>query len=78
MGALVDHLARRGYVERVADPDDARAARIRLTARGRTFGKAVRALVRAVEAEWAERIGARRVEELKAALELLRKSLDEA
>jgi DNA-binding MarR family transcriptional regulator len=75
MGALVEHLERRGYVERVPDPDDARAVRIRLTARGRSFGKAVRALVRAVEADWAERIGARRVEELKTALELLRKSL---
>lgn len=78
MGALVEHLERQGYVERVPDPDDARAVRIRLTARGRAFGKAIRSLVRAVEADWAERIGTRRVDELKAALELLRISLDES
>jgi DNA-binding MarR family transcriptional regulator len=75
MGALVEHLERTGYAERVADPDDARAVRIRLTAKGRAFGKAVRTFVRGVEAEWAERIGARRFEELKTALELLRDSL---
>ena len=49
--------------------------RIRLTARGRAFGKAVRAFVRGVEDEWAERIGSRRFEELKTALELLQSSL---
>src|SRR5215831_10439371 len=30
MGALVDHLEATGYVERVADPDDARATRVHL------------------------------------------------
>src|SRR4051812_46674060 len=34
MSALVDHLEKHGYVERVVDPDDARASLIRLTARG--------------------------------------------
>src|SRR5690348_1251164 len=53
MSALVEHLDRTGYVERVADPDDARATRIRLTARGRAYGRAIRALARDVEAEWA-------------------------
>ena len=75
MSALVDHLEKRGYVERVDDPDDARATRVRLTNRGRSFGKAVRAFVRGVEADWALRIGARRVEEMRTALELLSKSL---
>ena len=75
MSALVEHLEKAGYVERVADPDDGRAVRVRLTARGRSFGHAIRAFVRGVEADWSERIGARRVAELRTALELLRRSL---
>lgn len=57
------------------DPEDARAVRVSLTARGHKFGRAIRGCVRGVEAEWAERIGPRRFEELKAALELLRSAL---
>lgn len=72
MSALVDHLENTGYVERVEDPDDARATLVRLTARGKAFGRAVRAFARSIEDEWAERIGAHRVEELRATLELLR------
>jgi DNA-binding MarR family transcriptional regulator len=75
MSALVDQLESAGYVERVADPDDARATRVSLTARGRAFGRAVRAFGRSLEAEWAERIGTERVEELRATLELLRSSV---
>ena len=72
MSALVTELETAGYVERVEDPDDARAARVRLTARGRTYGRAVRAFSRSIEAEWAARIGADRIAELRATLELLR------
>ena len=75
MSALVDHLEKAGYVERVEDPHDARASLVRLTSRGRAFGRAVRTFVHGVEADWAERVGARRMEELRAALELLRASL---
>src|SRR5215470_15799123 len=39
MGALVDSLEHGGYVERVDDPDDARAWRVRLTAKGRQYGR---------------------------------------
>src|SRR6476660_6739272 len=49
MGALVDALEQGGYVERVEDPDDGRAARIRLTARGRTFARHARAFAREFE-----------------------------
>ena len=62
-----------GYVERVDDPDDATSARAcdsRHTA-ART-DDAVRAFARDIETEWAERIGAQRVEELRATLQLLR------
>jgi DNA-binding MarR family transcriptional regulator len=72
MSALVDHLESTGYVERVADPDDARATRVRLTARGRAFARAARAFARSLEAAWAEQIGAQRLEELRTTLELLR------
>ncbi len=75
MSALVDHLERTGYVERVPDPDDARAIRVRLTARGRSYGKAVRGFARTIEADWAKRIGADRVEQLRGALQLLHASL---
>jgi DNA-binding MarR family transcriptional regulator len=76
MSALIDHLETTGYVERVDDPDDARAIRVRLTARGRTFGRSVRAFGRGLEAEWAERIGADRVEQLRETLQLLRTSFE--
>jgi DNA-binding MarR family transcriptional regulator len=75
MSALIADLEEHGYVERVEDPDDARAARVRLTARGRAYGRAVRAFARSIETEWARRIGAQRVEELRATLDLLRTSV---
>ena len=72
MSALIADLEAAGYVERVADPDDARASRVRLTAHGRAYGRAVRAFARSIEAEWAEQIGSQRVEELRETLHLLR------
>src|SRR5262245_16498587 len=70
MSTLITDLEAGGYVERVEDPDDARATRVRLTARGRAYGKAVRAFAMNIEEEWARRIGAQRIEELRATLEL--------
>lgn len=74
MSALIDHLEKTGYVERVADPDDARASLVRLTTRGRSYARGIRALSREMEAEWAALVGAKRIEELKDTLELLRAS----
>ena len=71
MGALVDSLENGGYVERVEDPDDRRASRVCLTARGRRFARDARAFARELETRLAERIGTRRLEELRIALELL-------
>jgi DNA-binding MarR family transcriptional regulator len=71
MSALVEHLERTGYVERVDDPDDGRASRLRLTARGRAFADDVREFVRGVEVEWGRRVGARRVRELRETLSLI-------
>ncbi len=78
MGALVDSLEQGGYVERVADPDDRRASRIRLTTRGRKFARDVRAFARDLERRVAEKIGTRRLDELRASLELLLASLRDA
>jgi DNA-binding MarR family transcriptional regulator len=75
MSALIADLEKGGYVERIEDPDDARAARVRLTARGRAYGRAVRAFARSLEGEWTRQIGAQRIEELRATLDLLRTSV---
>jgi DNA-binding MarR family transcriptional regulator len=72
MSALVDHLERNGYVERLDDPDDARAQRVRLTPRGRAFARAARGFSRTLESEWGQRIGHERVEQLRDILESLR------
>lgn len=76
MGAIVDQLAARGYVERVDDPDDARAKRVRLTKRGRVLGAAMRAAVRDVEADWARRVGSARLSALRETLTDLLASLE--
>lgn len=50
MTKILDRLESAGLVERRADPDDARAIRIALTARGEaTFERALRALVAAAD-----------------------------
>lgn len=75
MSALVDHLERTGYVERVADPADGRAALVRLTARGAKFAEDVRGFARRVESDLAARLGQGRVDELRATLRLVHETL---
>jgi DNA-binding MarR family transcriptional regulator len=58
----VADLEQRGYVERAADPDDARARLVALTARGRAVVAAAREHRAALADELAGRHGARRVE----------------
>lgn len=55
-------------MERAADPTDGRVQRLRLTARGLAAVQTVRATVRATEADWADRIGAEHLEQLRALL----------
>jgi DNA-binding MarR family transcriptional regulator len=78
MAALVESLERGGYVERVADPDDGRAARIRLTARGRRYARDVRRFGRELEARLAAALGDRKLQEVRATLEQLLESLRKA
>jgi DNA-binding MarR family transcriptional regulator len=58
----VADLERRGYVARSADPDDARARLVALTARGEAAIAGGRRHRAALSAELAERLGPRRVE----------------
>ncbi|OHV24898.1 MarR family transcriptional regulator [Parafrankia soli] len=55
---VVTTLEKGSYVERVADPRDGRARVVRLTALGLVALRAMRATALAVEREWAARLGA--------------------
>ena len=76
MGALIDQLEERGYVERIDDPSDKRAKLVRLTKRGREAGRIMRAVVRRIENDWAKRIGHNRLADLKQTLRDLLASLE--
>ncbi|HEY7033898.1 MAG TPA: MarR family transcriptional regulator [Thermomicrobiales bacterium] len=76
MGYLVDHLEAGGYVERAPDPVDQRAKVVRLTPRGWAASRTIRAAVGEVEADWGRRVGAARMEQLRAILRDLVASLD--
>jgi DNA-binding MarR family transcriptional regulator len=74
---LVNHLEAHGYVERTADPVDGRAQRVRITERGAAAIHCVRMLVQQTEADWAARIGAPQLAELKRILRSLIVSFEE-
>ena len=67
---------RKGYVERVPDPTDARARLIRITERGRETLPLAAAVVSEVETEWSEYLGTRRMEQLRGTLARLREITD--
>ena len=71
MGALLDHLVDRGYLERAPDPDDGRARIVRLTARGWELVTSARKCVEEVEAEWERHLGTRRYRQFREALDRL-------
>lgn len=73
---LVDQLERRGYVERVPDPSDARARLVVLAPRGRAVQQVARREERAIEREWARHLGAERMAALQDALVALREIAD--
>lgn len=78
VSGMVSELEATGYVERVPDPEDSRAVRVRLTARGRAYGEAVRKFSRSIEADWGRKIGMRRMEQLRGTLEVLRSEIFQA
>src|SRR5436190_662266 len=77
MGALVDHLEEAGYAERVHDPLDGRVKAIRLTRRGRQAAETIAAIGTQIETAWADKIGHRRLEQLREALAAITLDLPE-
>ena len=65
VGYLLDHLERHGYLERVPDPRDGRALIVRRTAKGWLVNQTARRLVEEVQVDWADRIGADKMAELR-------------
>lgn len=65
---LLGELERLGYVERLPDPDDLRSRRISVTNRGDAIAAVIREAVGEIEAEWREKLGAGRFEELRSLL----------
>lgn len=68
MGALVEYLEARGYVERVNDPRDGRARIVRLTDRGWEIVTIARLCIVEVEREWQAALGGRRYDAFRASL----------
>ncbi|WP_377640405.1 MarR family winged helix-turn-helix transcriptional regulator [Oryzobacter terrae] len=73
---LVDQLERGGYVERVADPRDARARLVRIAPRGRQAQALAAVAEREVYAEWEAHLGARDMARLRTLMERLREVTD--
>ncbi len=66
---LVDAMVAAGYVERLADPGDARAKRVRLSDRGRTLLAVVEDVHAELERGWAATLGESRLAGLRGDLE---------
>lgn len=71
MSYLVEYLERLGYVERLPDPIDGRARRIRLTERGMEVMRIARDVVLQLEADWAQRLGVQELHQLRTLLKKL-------
>lgn len=62
---LLRQLEQLGYLIRAIDERDQRAKRIRATSRGLAAGKAIREIVREVEAEWEQQLGPQNFSQLR-------------
>jgi DNA-binding MarR family transcriptional regulator len=71
VGEVVTDLEKRGYVERVPDPDDRRVKIIRLTTKGRDVYLTGWQLNQELEEEWGQRFGEDRVAALRETLALV-------
>jgi DNA-binding MarR family transcriptional regulator len=65
VGEAVAELERKGYLERVPDPEDGRAKIIKPTPRGVEAALSGRRLFKEIEDEWGERYGEERVASLR-------------
>jgi DNA-binding MarR family transcriptional regulator len=65
---LLGQLEELGYLTRQPDSTDQRSKRIRLTLRGQAAGKAIREIVKEVEAEWEQQLGVRKFAQLRSLL----------
>lgn len=74
MAELVRHLEAHGYVERVPDPADGRAKRVRATDRGRDVFAIVREFVVETEERLTAVLGAPRIRRLRDDLETVRRA----
>jgi DNA-binding MarR family transcriptional regulator len=68
MGKLLRELERMGYITRAVDDADRRAREIRLTDKGIELARVCLEVVDELHAEYAEKIGARRLAELESRL----------
>jgi DNA-binding MarR family transcriptional regulator len=78
VGQLVDDLAKHGVVERLPDPDDRRAKRIRFSRRGYAALMHGLGVLRQIESELAAAVGARRMRELRETLAQVISTLERA
>jgi DNA-binding MarR family transcriptional regulator len=62
---LLGQLEKLGYLERRPDPDDLRAKRVALTARGNSAVRVIREAVAEIEASWAQQLGSKRLTQLR-------------
>ena len=76
VGQLVDDLAAVGMVERIADPSDKRAKRIRFSRRGYAALMHGLGVLQEVEADLGAAIGRRRMRELHATLQMVIAALE--
>jgi DNA-binding MarR family transcriptional regulator len=77
VGQLVDDLVALGMVERIADPADKRAKRVRFSRRGHAALIQGLDILRGLERELADAIGRRRMRDLHATLNLVIATLEE-
>jgi DNA-binding MarR family transcriptional regulator len=76
MAELVDDLERLGYLERRPDPHDGRAKLVCLTDTGWQAIRQGRGIIEAIEADWGQRLGQQRFQDLCQALQALIDDLD--
>ena len=64
MNHLLSGLEANGYLRRVLDPNDGRGSIVRLTAKGRKLTSLIHRTASAIQREWADELGASRMEDL--------------